>query len=508
MDDSCRIMIVDDEFIMRQGIRFMMKWEACGYEIVGEASNGRDALEKLSELSPHIVLCDIAMPVMDGLDFIKVAHNEYPDIKIIVLSGYDNFEYVREALLNGASDYVLKPTLNPEALTALLNKVAADIPGLQIKKKQGSDLDGLFEKFMTGGDESADGRLTFALSGSRFRLFVLQLKCRDKNGADLSGVLFDKTEDFFRNAENVNYFRFLYSHKEVLCAVLNYDVRDEERIQNTVRAFAAQLGMISERVFAVCGTCRKRLDEIRDEFASGHLLEKEGFYYKGEHLIFMDGSDVRLALKKFDFRSFSSAISGKRYDEAVSMLRAYIYHAAACQMPEFKLKNQMKNLLYNLIGGNEENAARLEAICRDVFDAAESSLWCEDFLLVVDEALNKISDIMIKGVSDTSAHLSEIFEYIREHYTEDLTLQSVADTFNFSYSYLSAYFNQYAHEGFSEYLNKIRIRKACEYLEDSDSTIAEVSAAVGYADHSYFCRVFKKVTGETPSGYRRARHRR
>ena len=87
-------------------------------------------------------------------------------------------------------------------------------------------------------------------------------------------------------------------------------------------------------------------------------------------------------------------------------------------------------------------------------------------------------------------------------------MQSVADTFNFSYSYLSAYFNQYAHEGFSEYLNKIRIRKACEYLENSDSTIAEVSGVVGYADHSYFCRVFKKVTGETPSGYRRARHRR
>ena len=185
MDDSCRIMIVDDEFIMRQGIKFMMKWENGGYEIVGEASNGRDALEKLAELSPHIVLCDIAMPVMDGLDFIKVAHKEYPDIKIIVLSGYDNFEYVREALLNGAYDYVLKPTLNPETLTALLNKIAADIPGLQLKKRQGSDLDGLFEKFMTGSDACADGRLTFAMPGSCFRFFVMQLKCRDKKGADL-----------------------------------------------------------------------------------------------------------------------------------------------------------------------------------------------------------------------------------------------------------------------------------------------------------------------------------
>lgn len=508
MDDSCRIMIVDDEFIMRQGIKFMMKWENGGYEIVGEASNGRDALEKLAELSPHIVLCDIAMPVMDGLDFIKVAHKEYPDIKIIVLSGYDNFEYVREALLNGASDYVLKPTLNPETLTALLNKIAADIPGLQLKKRQGSDLDGLFEKFMTGSDACADGRLTFAMPGSCFRFFVMQLKCRDKKGADLSGVLFDKVEEFFKNAGNMKYFRFLYSHKEVLCAVINYDMRDEVRVQNSVRALASSLGMISDRALVVLGTCQKNLEGIRDEFISGGLLEKESFYYKGEHLLFTDGSDTGRTLKRFDFRSFSSIVSDRKYGEAICMLRDYIYEAAACQMLEFKLKNQMKNLVYNLIGSNEENAVRLEAICREAFEAAEQSLWSEDFLCIVDDMLKKISDMLPKDTSDTSAHLGEIFEYIREHYVEDLTLQSVADTFNFSYSYLSAYFNQYAHEGFSEYLNKIRIRKACEYLEHSDRTIAEVSSAVGYADHSYFCRVFKKVTGETPSGYRRERQRR
>lgn len=87
-------MIVDDEFIMRQGIRFMMDWEKEGYEVAGEASNGKEALDLLEEISPHIILCDIAMPVMDGLDFIKIVKREYPDIQIVVLSGYDKFEYV------------------------------------------------------------------------------------------------------------------------------------------------------------------------------------------------------------------------------------------------------------------------------------------------------------------------------------------------------------------------------------------------------------------------------
>lgn len=508
MSDSCRIMIVDDEFIMRQGIRFMMKWETCGYEIVGEASNGRDALEKLSELSPHIVLCDIAMPVMNGLDFIKVAHKEYPDIKIIVLSGYDNFEYVREALLNGASDYVLKPTLNPEELMKLLDKVAANIPGLQLKKKSGSDLEMLLEKYMTGGDEKADGRVTFALPGSCFRLFALQLKCRDKNGADLSQVFFDKTENFLKENTRIKYLKFLYSHKEVLCAVMSYDMRDEAQIKRKLTDFAGQLGMISKRAFVICGKCHSSLSELRDEFLQGSFLKKEVFYSDGSHIYFSEDSSERPALKRFDFRGFAAAVSAHKYGEAICELRDYIYAAADSQMPEFKLKNQMKNLLYNLVGENDEHIKALETLCTEAFAAVEETCRCADFLIVFDETIQKISAILGSANSDEASHMKEIFDYIKAHYTEDLTLQSVAEKFNFSYSYLSAYFNQYAHEGFSEYLNKIRVGKACEYLEDSAYTIAEVSSAVGYSDHSYFCRVFKKVTGETPSGYRRERLKR
>ena len=136
MTENCRIMIIDDEFIMRQGIRYMMNWEQEGYEVVGEASNGKEALDRLEELKPDIILCDIAMPVMDGLDFIKIVRKKYPDIQILVLSSYDRFDYVRQALLNGAADYVLKPTLNPEMLLNMVSKAAQKIPGLQLKKKE------------------------------------------------------------------------------------------------------------------------------------------------------------------------------------------------------------------------------------------------------------------------------------------------------------------------------------------------------------------------------------
>ena len=99
--------------------------------------------------------------------------------------------------------------------------------------------------------------------------------------------------------------------------------------------------------------------------------------------------------------------------------------------------------------------------------------------------------------------MDKILEYIQQNYQENLKLEDLVTEFNFNYHYLSAYFNQQMKEGFSEYLNRIRIEKACQMLENEDIAIAEVSSRVGYSEQSYFCRVFKKITGKTPSVWRR-----
>lgn len=124
MENVCRVLIVDDEYLMRQGIKFMIKKETEKYEIVGEASNGKEALELIPELKPQIILCDIVMPVMDGLELIRTVSREFPEIRTVALSGYDNQEYMKEALDGGASEYFLKPMLNPARLLELLDKTA------------------------------------------------------------------------------------------------------------------------------------------------------------------------------------------------------------------------------------------------------------------------------------------------------------------------------------------------------------------------------------------------
>lgn len=506
MENICRIMIVDDEFIMRQGVRFMMRWEEEGYEIVGEASNGKEALDLIPKLVPHIILCDIAMPIMSGLDFLKVVSHEYPDIRIVVLSSYDNFEYVREALLNGAVDYVLKPTLNPDELLKIVSKTAEKIPDLQLKKKEFSSLDNMLERYLTDYDSEMNMRgiqeLQRVLPHSYYRLLVLPLRCRDQNGVDMSSILYEKIELFLKSLSYCNFLKFLL-RQETICVLLNYGIRDEEKMVEDLVRFMDQMGLISEKVLGTLGRSCGKFQEIKQDFQTPGFMERESFYYKGIHLCIADDISEKQEIERFDFRAFSGFIVARKYHDAINKFRDYIYKAVSCQIPEFKLKNQTKNLLYDLIGESEEKVQELENIRKEGFENIERASDREEFLEVFEKVLDKVEQVFQTTEEDQNIYLGRILEYIQQHYTEELNLQNLAEKFNFSYSYLSAYFNQHACEGFSEYLNRIRIQKACEFLKDSRYSIAHVSAGVGYSDHSYFCRVFKKITGKTPSGYRR-----
>lgn len=506
MEKVCRIMIIDDEFIMRQGIRFMMKWEEEGYEIAGEASNGKEALDLIPALRPHIILCDIAMPIMNGLDFIKIVHREYPDIKLIVLSGYDNFEYVREALLNGAADYVLKPTLNPEELLKIVSTAAKKIPNLELGRKEFSSIDNMMECYLTGEVSEFDVSMEEfwnVFPHSCFRIFILPLFNRDSSQVNMSSVLYEKTEKFLKGLSYCKNLKFL-KNQETLYVVFNYDVKDEEQIKNDLSAFMGQMGLLAEHVIGTLGKRHTRLEDVKAEFGADGFMERESFYNRGIHLYeIKNGVSIGPSAERFDYRRFTAAIGAGRYHEAVSLFRDYITKSVQNQMPEFKLKNQTKNLLYNLIGSLENHVQELEAIRSEYFMKIEQAAYCDNFMKVYEEMLSKLEAVIGDQKENQDIYLKKILGYIQVHYAEELNLQSLAETFNFSYSYLSAYFNQHASEGFSEYLNRVRIQKACDFLENSRMSIAQVSSAVGYSDHSYFCRVFKKITGSTPSVYRR-----
>ncbi len=498
---NCRIMIVDDEFIMRQGIRYMMNWEKEGYEVVGEASNGKEALDMLESTKPDIILCDIAMPIMDGLDFIKIVKKEYPNIQILVLSSYDRFDYVRQALLNGAVDYVLKPTLNPEELLKIVSKTAKNIPGLILKQNENTDYDVKLERYFVGSDGQLNAwHFNSIFNASCYRLFVVCLRQQDKQGIDLSNVLYEKIETIMKEYKYGKYLKFIYN-QETLCIVLNYGIKDEKDIFEFLNSLMRQLSLLYDKIFGNLSLRRMNLEELKNDFQDPNFMGEEIFYHKGYHLYIQEEKSNIKICDKFDFRKFSRCLGEHNYKEAIELFRDYAYNATESRMPEFKLKNQIKNLLYNIISSPNDNIIQLEELRREYFEKIEKVLYCEEFLQIIEELVNKLDNILLQG-DNGDFYLRKILDYIQIHYKEELNLKNLADEFNFNYSYLSAYFNSHMKEGFSEYLNRVRIEKACEYLEKGEYPIAKISSMIGYSDHSYFCRVFKKITGKTPSVYK------
>lgn len=502
MEDKCRILIVDDEYILRQGIRFMMNWEEEGFEIAGEASNGKEALDMMEEVKPHIILCDIAMPVMDGLDFIKIVSRKYPRTQILVLSSYDKFDYVRQALLNGAADYVLKPTLNPEKLLSLVTSLAQKIPNFKLKRQEHATLNKTLENYLKEKEVLLPApELQNFFIHSCFRLFVLPLYNREWEQMHISSVLYEKAEFYLKQMDYCKILYFL-QNQETLCVVVNYGLKDEKRVLTDLEQLMEQLAQISERAFGKLGYCYRKLADLRQDFLDTSFWDAEIFYHKYVHL-YQYQKEERSDMERFDFRKFTEYITDSRYQEAIDLFDSYITRAAKEQMSEEKLKNQTKNLLYNLIGNVQDRVQDLENLRKQYFDKIEKTVYIDEFMDVFQEMIEKIRYMMGTSGSSKDDYLEQILEYIQKHYKEELDLQSVANAFNFSYSYLSVYFNTHMGEGFNEYLNRIRIKKACELLTNHTYSIAQVSDLVGYSDHSYFCRVFKKITGKTPSKYRR-----
>ncbi|MET1031823.1 response regulator [Domibacillus tundrae] len=133
--ELCKVLIVDDELLIRQGIKHYIQWEQEGFKIVGEAANGQEALSLIEAVQPHIVMTDIVMPIMDGEELTKIIRAAYPRIQVIVLSSFGEFDYVRSTFQQGVTDYILKPKLEGTLLLKALQNAADKIPSFQLVKK-------------------------------------------------------------------------------------------------------------------------------------------------------------------------------------------------------------------------------------------------------------------------------------------------------------------------------------------------------------------------------------
>ncbi|ERI92491.1 response regulator receiver domain protein [Clostridiales bacterium oral taxon 876 str. F0540] len=506
----CKILIVDDEYLLRQGIKHLVDWEKEGFSIVGEASNGKEALGLIETLKPHIILSDIVMPVMDGLELVKYVKENYPQIQIVILSGYSDFNYVKGTFKLGVNDYILKPKLNPDEIVTLLKNIALNIPNLTISTNEAkpnviNELNKLVSGFSTNLTRTEISEAfpcdTFLLLGTDVR------KICSKTAENISRL---KQSLIRRLKPLLNTFTYyeLDTTKDYFVLIVNFNSKDyAELIECLNNLTLSLIHQCPDIYFSVSNTFNS-LDNLKDTYNSFKCLLGYKFFLKNKSLIMQQELSDRSPKKKFDFKYYSEMLYSLNIASALDYLRQYIENSIIeFSIDEFELKTLFQNAFYNIINILEElnfDIGELSGSKIEYFQKIDDSRYADELLNI----LENINSDLTKALNGKESPIDDeiigkITQYITSHYNEQLSLKDIADKFHFNYYYLSSYFSSHIAEGFSEYLNKIRVEKALELLRNEAIPVSEVSYLVGYSDHSYFCKVFKKFTKVTPSKFRK-----
>ena len=504
-------MIVDDEAILRTGIHHLCNWNEYGISIVADASNGKEALQLIDSVQPHVVITDVVMPVMDGVEFAKIMQKKYPHIKIIVLSSYSEFDYVREAFKYGVTDYLLKPKVSAPELVQLIRSLCSAPSDPPVRSQQPEEINyGLLIHQMlnhmhTDPSEWAD-KLAARFPYEQLRLLkcssTLQLSKSGLTQTELERSLIQLAKEHLAPIDAVCFFQ----HEE--CALLlNYKQADDKLIVPAVDAFARYAKQAMPHLtfvmsnsfpsFAYLKACSDRLSVCLSKM----------IYYPHKHWIAETEVSIEQVKIEFDTAAFTASINHIDFLQTRSIVKAFFLQAkTTCAYDDYSLKRFCQNLIYTIMSAMDQlhvKSTQFSSSKIRLFKTIDLAADLHELETIILQLLQEAETIIMEqGDSRHRVLLQRISQYIEENYDQDLSLTDLAEHFHLSYSYLSSYFKQQTNENLTTYINKVRIEKAKQLLLNWDLSISEVNRMTGFSEHNYFSKVFKKITGQTPVEYR------
>ncbi len=467
------IMIVDDEFYIRNGLVKILPWEDFGYSVIAVANDGKDALDFLAKKQPDILFTDIMMPKIDGIELTKTISEKWPTIIVIVLSSYNDFHYVKTALKNGASEYLLKPSILPENLLELVRKVCPPDHSFKQKfsyntEKKSNKIDSLVEN-------------TF-----NFPYFF--------------GFLIGENTFFTSHEiqELVTPFLINTSYK-----IINLQVNESYfiLINHTIENFKLRLTPLKIPYIFFQNTTDliflKEQIELATQFYQNYTyyFTKSYFIWDSKQIISQDANFLP------DQKKIATLIKREHFSDAIILLRELTLGDKLFLKEE--LQNFFNSMIISLLSKMEDSLNQSMGMKKiDFLTINQQSNTLKQTLQNIRIFLDLIHQDFLEENEDTIKQ--QILDYIQKHHAEGINLASIAEQFHFNYNYLSRIFTTYTGSSFTDYLNNIRIKEAKIMLKQSNLSIAKISEKVGYTDTSYFSKVFKKIALCSPSDYRRS----
>ena len=515
MRSLCKVLIVDDEMLVRQGIKHLLDWEQAGYSIVGEASNGLEALELVEELQPHIVITDIVMPIMDGEKLVRLVKERYPAIEVIVLSSFSEFDYVRSTFQNGVADYILKPKLEAEYLLSILHKTAAKIEGLgapvKEERSEETQIVQAIDKMLSG----YEAEITTEIIRRRFPYPEFLLL-----GVNLNSVK-DKLEKRQIEKSVNQYLHDLQSGQTeymklesvpgTLLYLLNANDPWTDRIEQLIQNLShiPQQHEKIERLHFIISDRFEDFCQLGNVYTKQYeRLKRYSFYLPMYPVLEADHLPALPArAPEIDMAELIEGLKRKQFQKSFSSFLEHIHEKSLdYETDVFEFKSLLGNFIFNVTNTLSKLKFETEPLEKkkyDYFRQIDQAVYARDAIQFIESFIQEAESITRETDTSTNPSFYRLLNYIQEHYAEPITLTEVAKKFHFNASYLSSYFSANNNEGFSEYVNKVRVEKAKEMLVATEESISEISDRVGYSDQSYFTKVFKKMTGVSPSQYRK-----
>lgn len=536
-ENMLKVFLAEDEFIIREGIKNNIDWQAHGYEFCGEASDGELAFPLIQKTRPDILITDIKMPFVDGLALSRLVKKELPETEIIILSGYEEFDYAKEAIQIGVARYLLKP-VNGETLLQEIDSVAEIILGKQkekeIREKYQKEMEenslrdqmDLFQHLVTGDCSmeellSVAGKLDLKIMAPWYSIVLLKIQSMKHDYEEYSGSIVVVDERIAKLAEPE---RVLIFDRALEGRAFLFKADSEDELLAYQKEYLGDVkevlsSYVNLRYFGGIGTPVNRLREIPASFEdASHAFAHR--YLVAESCI-LDSSLLMQegAAEQEDFRI--SAVNPEQIDRA--------------KMQEFLRTGDLDEVIYfvdeffgKLDGGAMKSRIFRQYITMDAYFSIvdflkglglqkdEIEAPDQDSSILQDEksAMDYIVRIMEKALvlrekkasSRYEDVVSEVIHYIEDNYAqEELSLNLLASHVNFSPNHLSMIFSQQTGQTLIRYLTDYRMNRAKELLRCSSKKSSVISMEVGYKDPHYFSYLFKKTQGMTPTQYRGGR---
>lgn len=522
------VLIVDDEEWVRYLIKSVVEWEKQGFKIIGEASNGYEALDLIKSLHPDVVITDIKMPKMDGIEMMAEAKAFMPDTYFIMLSGYDSFEYAQKSLNLGAFAYLLKP-VDENQMLGILERLKCqktkftdyeNLKVINIEYQKKNLLGNLIDGEMYTDEELARIKEDCSLSHENRSFYVLTIYSGDHGtlpGKDILGDFRGFIEDLVYEAFSGNRFEIycLYRKDKFIGIISVPDDENDTQVRSILHSnsiciiekYRTATGMSITAAYD--GPC----SDIR--FISGlYMRTLRLLDYRlvlGPNRI-IDCSDVD-SVKKYSFVNHQTeydliqALEFGNTENVIRIIKKVFDDIKNVKYTDpLSIRKSYHKMLYGIIDVGYNTGISMHQIIGDeleVYDHLDklASLdYIENVLLQVAE---KVSNAMHHQAVNKTSLATKAKEFIRKHYAEDISLETIAESVYMSPYYFSSQFKKEAGQNLSDFITGVRINAACQLLKESKFKIYEIGDKVGYKDPKYFCRIFKKVTGISPVDYRK-----